>query len=284
MRHGRAVDAQTGVDPMCRLLAYAAPRPTSAAQVLGARQCELFELMSQLHDDGWGTMWLQGPGAQVQRYRASHAGHADRALPAVLHDTRATSRVVHLRLATRSMSIDVRNSHPFLADEVGFAHNGAIVPTDVLRDMLGEHELASVAGSTDSELYFALIRRGLRWGLSPVEAIRSAVHRIRGSYPFASLNAMLLTPRELLVVHANADAPVPYHDFAGVGELPLGHDEDYYRLAYQRSSDGTVLVTSTGLITSGWTALPQNTVLAVDLEDLAVRIEELSSQRFTMVA
>lgn len=269
---------------MCRLLAYAAPRTTSAEQVLGTTQCELFELMSALHQHGWGSMWVPGPARGVERYRVSDPGHAGTGLGEVLRDETATARVVHLRLATRSMRIDVRNTHPFLTGGVGFAHNGAIVPTDGLRGMLGSRDLAQVEGTTDSELYFALVRRGLRWGMTAADAIRAAVHRIRRAYPFPSLNAMLLTPAELLVVHSSTHAPVPYHDFAGHAELPLGHDEDYYRLAYARRTDGTVVVSSTGLRTHDWTLLPQNSVMRVDLDTLEVSVEELASARIAAVA
>ncbi len=268
---------------MCRLLAYVAPQATSAEAVLGPRQCELFAFMSVLHDDGWGSMWVPDVGGDVERFRASSAAHSSPELSSVLADP-AAARVVHLRLATRSMRIDVHNSHPFFADGVGFAHNGAIVPAEGLRRMLSERELASVEGTTDSELYFALVRRGLRWGLTPVEAVRAAVQRIRASYPLASLNAMLLTPSELLVVHSNDHAPVPYHDFVGIAELPAGHDEDYYRLAYHRQSDGTVVVSSTGLRTEDWTSLPANSVLRVGLDTLAVSVEALASSRVTAVA
>lgn len=269
---------------MCRLLAYAAPRATSVANVLGPTQCELFELLSMLHDDGWGSIWVPAAARDVERHRASGAGHTDTDLSQILTDERASARVVHLRLATRSMEIDVRNSHPFLAGGVGFAHNGAIVPTDALRGMLGARDLAQVEGTTDSELYFALVRRGLRWGMTAVEAVRAAVHRIRGSYPFPSLNAMLLTPTELIVVHSSAHAQVPYHDFGGLADLPIGHDEDYYRLAYQRRTDGTVVVSSTGLRTDDWTPLPQNSLTRVDLDTLEMSVEGLNSQRIANVA
>lgn len=264
---------------MCRLLAYVAPRAVSASHLMGPQQCDRFANMSRLHDDGWGSMWLPQVGAPVVGHRAAGPGYLDPQLWQVLEQQTALARVVHLRLATRSMGVEVTNSHPFVAQGVGFAHNGAIVPTDALRSMLGPQDMAEVQGTTDSELYFALVLRGLRWGLSATEAVRAAVTRIRSAYPQASLNAMLLTPSSLIVVHANESAPVPYHDFVGVADLPADHDEDYFQLAYQRRSDGTVIISSTGVHADEWARLPQDSLLRVDLSSLEVSVEDLASRR-----
>lgn len=55
---------------MCRLLAYAAPRPVTVQQVLGRDQSAVFQDMARLHRDGWGTSWLDAGG--VHEHRDAH--------------------------------------------------------------------------------------------------------------------------------------------------------------------------------------------------------------------
>ena len=256
---------------MCRLLAYAAPRPTTAADVLGPAQSSRFQQMARLHQDGWGTMWLDAQGA-LRRERVAETGHDSELLAATLGHAIASARVVHLRMATDHMAIDPRNTHPFQHGSIGLAHNGSIVPVDALRGMLTPQSLAGVEGSTDSELYFALLRQHVDTGLSVPDALATTVAEVRAAYPRASLNAMVLTPTELCVVRSSPQAPVPWDDFVASGladdELPLGHTDAYFRMMYRRDPDGTVVVSSAGLETTGWTELPEDTVATVALEDL----------------
>ncbi len=269
---------------MCRLLGQVSPEPASFADVLGEDQCEMFQFMARLHDDGWGAMWLdetsepQAATDTVTRIRVPGAGHDDGQLRATLQDMRHRAVVAHLRLATRSMSLLDRNTHPFLADGVGMAHNGAIVPTSMLRAMLEPDLLATVEGDTDSELYFALIRQFVARGYSWTDAVAHAVGAIRGPYPRPSLNAMVLTPRELIVVHASSQAPVPYEDFTAsaiADQLPMHHDEAYFRMSFRRFPSGALAFASAGLDTTGWQALPENSITRVDVQTLELRTEQI---------
>lgn len=292
---------------MCRLLAHVCPRPTTFAQLLGQEQTELFRVMARLHDDGWGAMWVPdhprgpfvpadgdrlkalpgqprpgGSRRQVERIRVAGSGHDDGALADILQRSRQRVMVAHLRLATRSMGLAVRNTHPFLADGLGMAHNGAIVPTDRLRDLLDPAVASGVAGQTDSELYFALIRQQARNGATLAEAAARAVATIRVDYPRPSLNAMLLSPSQLVVVHSSSQAPVPYEDFtasAMADNLPMHHDEAYFRMSFRRFPDGSLAFTSAGLDTSDWQALPQDSITRVDLQTLEMTTESMCAVR-----
>lgn len=254
---------------MCRLLAYAAPSVAAVEELIGSDQCETYRLMARLHDDGWGTAWLEdGPaGWVVRRKRTVRPGYDDERLVAMMDRPLSRARIFHLRMATDHMAVMKRNSHPFRADGMAFAHNGSIAPTAVLRAMVGPAALAAVRGTTDSELYFALIREGVAAGFTVAEAAATAVRRIRTAYPHASLNSVTLTPTELVVVNSSSAAPVPTWHFETVPpeQLPSHHDDRYFTMRYRRRPDGAFVVASAGLDVAGWTTLPQDSITTVDL-------------------
>ena len=245
----------------------------------------MFQDMSRLHRDGWGTMWLNEDASRARttvaavRSVASGLGDVDLRSSLIAHPSRA--RVAHLRLASKGMPIRQENTHPYLADNLGFAHNGAIIPTDRLRSMLTDGSLTAVKGDTDSELYFALIRENFREGGSLSRATVDAVSEIRRQYPLASLNALLLSADELIAVHASRNTPIPHEEFAESGlphdELPLEHSTDYYRMGYYRSANGSIAFSSVGIDMAGWHELPQESVTTVDLRTLELDVVALET-------
>lgn len=265
---------------MCRLLGYATPTALSLNELLGAPQAATFLSMSRLHADGWGSAWLNEAGA-VEQLRDPSSPRPDVADSASSRTVAAPARarLMHLRMATAGLPITLDNTHPFLADGIAFAHNGAITPTDALAGLLDSPTAATVSGQTDSELYFALIRQHLTQIGDLYKAVCVAVSTLRELYPHRSLNAMLLSDEELIVVHSSELVPLPLKEFAASGiaeaELPAGHLDDYFQIAYHRSDDGTILFSSTGIDVTGWTPLPPASVAAVDLETGALRIQTL---------
>lgn len=266
---------------MCRLIAYAAPSRTTLEGLIGSTQCNAFWDMSRLHADGWGTAWVEDPSddAGVRRTRASIP--VDRTVPmsrAMESDT-ATARIVHLRMATSGMAVNLENTHPFLTDGLAFAHNGAVVPLDQLKALLAPSVLATVAGCTDSEHYFALIRQHVASGMSLFDAVCATVTLLRAHFPNASLNALLLSPEELLVIHSSENARIPLKEFHASGlsdsELPLDHLSSYYRMSYLQAPDRSVAFSSTGIDTVGWTPLPPASVASVSLTTMQLKIRSL---------
>lgn len=260
---------------MCRLLAYAAPRETTVREVVGGVVCNAFQHMTRVHDDGWGTAWVAGgdggPG-EVESLRISTSGLDDPLLTTVMQDDPAPARLVHLRLATGMFKRTKLNTHPFLADGIAFAHNGTAVPVERFDGLLEERFRAGVQGDTDSERYFALVRQEAQRAGDLVAGVLAAVRALRGQFPSGSFNALLLTARELLVVHASSTASVTVQTFTELGireeELPIDHTDDYYRLAMRRLADGTTVFSSTGIDREGWTEVPDDTVSRVDLRTL----------------
>jgi hypothetical protein len=95
-----------------------------------------------------------------------------------------------------------------------------------------------------------------------------AVRGLATGFPEASLNALLLTPTHLYAVHVNSHAATPLDDLrevAGSDEaIPHGHATAYFDMAY-RASPSAVQVISSGLPDEGWSPVPQDSILAVDL-------------------
>ncbi|QUY63483.1 class II glutamine amidotransferase [Gulosibacter molinativorax] len=262
---------------MCRLLAYAAPRETTVSEVIGAENAGAFQRMTTVHNDGWGTAWLAaGPGEpepEVESLRVSTPGQHDPLLESALTEDASTSRLVHLRLATDTHKRTKVNTHPFLKEEFAFAHNGSIIPVEIFEELLRPESYGDVEGTTDSELYFAFIRQEIRdLGGTVADGVVSAVQKLRAAFPVASLNAVVLTNEELIVVHANSTAYVNDATFRSYGvdpeALPIDHREYYYKLAMYQAADGTTVFSSTGIDLAGWSRVPDDTITRVDLDTL----------------
>ncbi|MDT4904653.1 MAG: gamma-glutamyl hercynylcysteine S-oxide hydrolase [Pseudonocardiales bacterium] len=269
---------------MCRLLGYAAASPTCLRTLIGDSELDRFAALSRLHGDGWGTSWLEdgeeGPGRpevcdRLRTSRSTRAAAADPHFAEIAGRGVARARTVHLRWATQHYAIDLANTHPFSADGMSLAHNGAIAPRPALDAMLTPSMTAQLEGDTDSERYFALIRQGVVDDPDPdrvaVAAARAA-SALRAQYPDASLNALLLTTDRLVIVHANSPRSAPLEELrAQPGGAPLDHVEAYFLMRWVRTADGSLIFASSGLTAQDWTALPEESVTSVDLGTLEMR-------------
>ncbi|GAA0036305.1 class II glutamine amidotransferase [Brevibacterium metallidurans] len=254
---------------MCRLLGFLSPTPVSAADLIGAAQCRRWQDLGRLHDDGWGTAWIDPTAAEaIARFRTPTEGTDDPRLTAALDDEADVGRIFHLRMATTGMADLVENTHPFLADGIAFAHNGSVHPVEELRALVTDEEIARIGGTTDSALVFALILRRVRTGVTLLEAVVETVRMLRADFDHPGINLLLLTAGELIVVHATAGTPVPYQSFdlSGTGGLlPYDHRDHYYRMSWQRFDNGATIVTSSGLSHAGWSRIEQNTAMRLRL-------------------
>ncbi|MFC7431847.1 MULTISPECIES: class II glutamine amidotransferase [unclassified Agrococcus] len=264
---------------MCRLLGYAAPRATTAAAVLGGADAREWQRMGRLHADGWGTAWVDEAGA-VRRHRDPSDGSESAELAGAIADDPAVARIAHLRLATEGMGNVLRNTHPFVADGIAFAHNGSIHPVHELRAMVRPEEVERLGGSTDSAIIAALVLREVARGVPLLEATTSTVARLRERFPTSAINLLVLSADELVAVHANEGAPVPLDLFesSGLGpDLPRDHVDHYYQLSWRREADGAVAFTSSGLPAEGWQRMGQHTAAHVDLRSLELTVVDLPS-------
>lgn len=179
---------------------------------------------------------------------------------------RATSAgIVHLRMASPGMAVHAAGTHPFAGDGIAFAHNGFITPTDGLRELVAGYPGFSLdTRFTDSQMYFEIVRHHVAGHIDPLDGVIEAVARIRAHFPTASLNALLLTSRTLIAVHASHEAVSPLRA-SPRDRLPVGHADSYFRMYSRRRTDGSTVITSSGVDVSGWEPLPPESLLAVDI-------------------
>ncbi|MCU1492260.1 MAG: hypothetical protein JWO62_24 [Acidimicrobiaceae bacterium] len=273
---------------MCRLLAYASVRDAPVAELLGAEGFGSLEALSSLHGDGWGMAWTaDGPGTgasaaagdrSIDTKRSTRRALDDPSFHALATSALGRSGLVHLRWATLGFEVRKENTHPFLCDGWAFAHNGSIPAVDRLDGLLSPAYRARRRGDTDSERYFLHVLERIEATGDVVAAICEAVADIRRVCGQGSLNAVLLSPMMLAVVHGRAGTPPPReHLLAAVGDpgnLPIGHLDQYYDLRYRCRQDA-VVVASTGIVGEDWTDVPQDSVLIIDYLQKLVRVHDL---------
>lgn len=253
---------------MCRLIGFAAPAPTTLTELVGADQVALFRDMCRLHRDGWGSAWVD-PALRTHRSTGP--------VPEVLDPSPATARVVHLRWATEGLAAVPEHTHPFVADGIALSHNGSISPRPALEELLTPGMLSSMHGITDSERYLGVIREEAAGAGSLAEAVARAVAKLRGRFPLASLNALILTESSLIIVHASNRSLPPFEDMvaSGISDLPRGHGDDYFQMFWQRGPRDSLVFSSTGLDNEGWEPLPPESITTVDLASMRMTQEEL---------
>lgn len=262
---------------MCRLLGYVGDSPLSAEDALGPDQFAAFTGLSRVHRDGWGMAW-RTPGGIAVATSPRTAAEDPR-----FHELAATplsdAGVVHLRWATDGLLVGPENTHPFTAQGLALAHNGSIQPVPALEALLSDRARAALQGTTDSERYFQFVLDRINASGDEAEGLHDAIRRLATAFPRASLNALVLSSTALYCVHVNSLAQPPLADlrevFGSDERMPAGHATAYFALSY-RSDDRGVRVASTGLSEPGWTPLPQNAILTIDLATKAIEIMRLS--------
>lgn len=152
---------------MCRFAVYLGPaltvdalttRPTHSIlkQSLHAE-----ERQDPTNGDGFGVAWYApeiSPEPAV--YRSTAPAWND---PNLLHLSRLTKSpciLAHVRAASPGSPVSLVNCHPFVSGPLAFMHNGGIGGFERIRRRLesglSDEAFAGIAGSTDSELAFAI--------------------------------------------------------------------------------------------------------------------------------
>ena len=294
---------------MCRLFAFASAAPQTVADVMGPANVAEFTDLSRLHGDGWGAAWLGGRDdasvlmdgtvtavrdgvGEVARVRSTRAAWDDPVFADFVRNDPGTAAIVHLRWASPGMAVMLDNQHPFLTagdadgeDAAAFAHNGGIDWTPELTEegrrqwAAAGREAPAWTGTTDSERYFWLVRAYHAAGADWPEACVRAHGAIRALAAPCGINAMLLTPTQIVALHAAGGRRPDLARWATLGvdtsALPRDHTDEYYRLAVRRSDHDVALVSS-GLPLDGWEPIADETMVVVDRATLAVTISPLA--------
>jgi predicted glutamine amidotransferase len=253
---------------LCRLLGYVSERPVSAAEGLGGTEFRTFTSLSAVHGDGWGMAWSQPSGSGIGSATSPISAADDPAYFELAGQALSSAGLVHLRWATDGLAVHSLNTHPFTDGGYALAHNGSISPVDTLEGMLSEGSRGQLQGTTDSERYFRLVLQCIEEDGDERAGLLRAVGMLHEHFPEASLNALFLTPARLYAVHVNSRAATPLADlrelFGTDDAMPHGHATAYFDMAY-KVSPTAVHVRSSGLPDEGWTPVPGDSILAIDL-------------------
>lgn len=244
---------------MCRLLGYAASTETTFAEIVGSG-FQNFVAMSDEHKDGWGISAIAKNG-EVSRTVDLERAVASSAFESI-KDRAADSGLLHLRLASKGITVDIKNNHPFVDGTYSFMHNGTIRPVSAVEAFIDPEFADRAQGSTDSERYFYVILSEIKkHGL--IDGLRSAVTKISDNCEFTSINCMLLTPDYLIAAcEFNEDDQ---------SEWTVN---SHYELRYRSDGNG-VVVSSTGWGHDDWSVLGNHQVIVIDRQSLNTEIHPL---------
>jgi predicted glutamine amidotransferase len=138
---------------MCRLLAYASTEPATLATIVGPTLSDFVEL-SKEHKHGWGVTTCASIGGVQERER-DLAPAVESSLFAEVASTKPTDgALVHLRLASKGLTVDLSNNHPFIHGDISFMHNGTIRPPSSVEKLIDADLISELTSTTDSERYF----------------------------------------------------------------------------------------------------------------------------------
>jgi predicted glutamine amidotransferase len=257
------------------LLGYVSDGLASAVDGLGATEFQTFTSLSAVHGDGWGMAWSQPDGNGIGAATSPASAADDPAYFELAGQALGPAGLVHLRWATDGLVVHAMNTHPFTDGTHALAHNGSISPIDALERLLSEHSLAQLSGTTDSERYFRLVLQCIEETGNERAGLVRAVGVLHEQFPEASLNALFLTPTHLYAVHVNSGAATPLDDlremFGSDDAMPHGHATAYFDMAY-KVSPTAVHVISSGLPDEGWSPVPSDSILAIDLGTRAIEV------------
>jgi gamma-glutamyl hercynylcysteine S-oxide hydrolase len=281
---------------MCRLFAYAHGGSEAAmGATLDAAVLDQFHALSGIHRDGWGFAAL-GPGGRSQ-YLSSKSALSDAALFRVLTEEPLTSCIIHERLASPGIDLDLDNQQPFVSRGLAFAHNGTISNAEgniVQRPSSYRESLGLVRSTTmsDSRIYADLFLKRLGEILDTppgrnyvggqedlVAALSEAIRTLRQDYPDASYNSVIQTQDFTAIARSHTAVPVYSQGLRRIYEKAGWADriESYYVIRYATfsSPDGstTSVASSSGYPASDdWHELENDSVLLISHNDASLRV------------
>ncbi len=208
---------------MCRLFAWHSTNPVSVTSALSS-DFDTFTELSSIHRDGWGMAYKKVDVIELVR-DVSAAIDSDLYLRTA-QDVQTTDAITHLRWATEELSVCIPNTHPFIkqgpSGPIAFCHNGGVARGDELTALIDEDLLAELEGDTDSEQYFAAFITALRRCNGDIVAAYQNLVKDLAPIRYTSVNALILTPNEVVVVCQHK----PENRSPGL-------EADYYDLSWQ---------------------------------------------------
>ncbi|MHC5307147.1 glutamine--fructose-6-phosphate transaminase (isomerizing) [Bartonella sp. LJL80] len=151
----------------------------------------------------------------------------------------------HTRWASHGAPVE-HNAHPHMTDKLAMVHNGIIENFAELRDELIADGYVFET-ETDTEAVVHLVTRALKNGLTPQEAMRTSLKRLRGAFAVA----LIFEGEDDLMIAARSGPPLAIG--YGEGEMFVGSDAIALapftdRISYMEDGDWVVLKRNSAVI------------------------------------
>jgi predicted glutamine amidotransferase len=239
-------------------MGYVSPNKTSFPAIVGDYFSD-FVALSSVHCDGWGLSTIDQSGSDIVLNRKVEAAAESSTFDATVAKNIADGAPLHLRWATKGLSISENNTHPFMYEDYSFIHNGSIFPPDAVAQFIDPKFNPLIVGETDSEHYFYLVMTEVE-KLGLVAGVKSALAIIKEHGDTTSLNCMLMNRDYFLTVSEHDTARKP--DWA---------PDDYYEIKYLPTPEG-VLFASSGWNQPGWTVLDNHHAALVNRSSFEIEV------------
>jgi len=239
-------------------MGYVSPNKTSFPAIVGDYFSD-FVALSSVHCDGWGLSTVDQSGSHIVLNRKVEAAAASSTFDATVAKNVADGALLHLRWATKGISISENNTHPFVYGDYSFIHNGSIFPPDVIAPFIDPKFKSLIVEESDSERYFYLVMTEVE-KLGLVAGVKSALAIIKEHGDTTSLNCMLMNRDYFLTVSEHDTARKP--DWA---------PDDYYEIKYLPTPEG-VLFASSGWNQPGWTTLENHHAALVNRSSFEIEV------------
>lgn len=231
---------------MCRHLAYLGP-PHRLGDLLFDAPHALVDqgrapremVVAKDNPDGWGVAWWTSVNLPPLHYRAIDPMWQDTRFRAA--DEASGAVLAAVRKASPNTTLRPENNAPFVAPTragpLAFSLNGhAFHASCADRVKAAVRPGTALAGDTDSEVLFALVRDRIEHGMEPAAAL-AAVHHVVDPGPEVYMNLLLVSARALAAT-------------------------TWQHTLYVRAGDGAVTVASEALDDDpGWRRVPDGHLL-----------------------
>ena len=246
---------------MCRLMGYVSQAESSFPAQVG-EDFQEFIALSSVHCDGWGVSTSDRHQAHIVLEKKVEAAAESATFQKVITENEADGALLHLRWATKGLSVSEDNTHPFVYGDYSFIHNGSIFPPDSILDFIDEKFKKLIIGDTDSERYFYLMMTEVE-KLGLAEGVKSTISIVKENGKTTSLNFMLMNNENFVVGSEHNSEKKP--DWA---------PDDYYVIKYKKNPDG-VLFASSGWNQPGWHTLENHHIAIVNRSNFEMEVINL---------
>ena len=115
---------------MCRLLAYASSEPSTLQSVVGSTLNNFVEL-SKEHKHGWGLTTCATIAGVQERQRDLTPAFQSQLFSEVAEHVTSDGALLHLRLASKGLAIDISNNHPFIHGDISNPSHEFPIPVGI---------------------------------------------------------------------------------------------------------------------------------------------------------